>query len=234
MKSGQRGSSRLPASAVQPIVLLLATAGLYAVASAEATASDARTGTTVVLVTLGDATIRLAPSSVTAGGVVFRVVNKGRTSRDFEVAGKRTTPVAPGKSASLQVELTKRPYRYVSRGAGHAGPLTGLVGVLAPCTHPTASTLNVTITLGQISLSRTTVPCGSVTLLVTNGQTAGDNHQFSLAIATLVSGGVFAPRLRPRKSARLTVNLPYKGKVYYFCQEPEHAENGESGFLTVK
>ena len=222
MKPGERGSSRAPARAVQGTIgLLLAIAGLCGVASAEATPLGARAGTTVVLVTLGDATIRLAPSSVTAGSVVFRVVNKGRTPRDFEVAGRRTPSVAPGKSASLKVELAKRPYRYVSRGAGQAAPLTGFVGVLAPCTHPTASTVNVTMTLGQISLSHTTLPCGSVTFLVTNGQTAGDNHQFSLAISTLVSGGVFAPRLRPGQTARMTVNLSYKGKVYYFCQEPE-------------
>jgi hypothetical protein len=162
------------------------------------------------------------------------VVNKGRTPRNFEIAGRRTASLAPGKTASLKVELAKRPYRYVSRGAGQAAPLTGFVGVLAPCTHPTASTVKVTMTLGQLSLSHTTVLCGSVRFLVTNRQAAGDNHQFSLAISTLASGGVFAPRLRPGQSATITVNLPYKGNVYYFCQEPEHAENGESGLLTVK
>jgi hypothetical protein len=230
-----QGSSRVTARAVERTIgLLLVMAGLCGVASAQATPVGARTGATVVLVTLGDATIGLAPSSVTAGSVVFRVVNKGRTPRDFEIAGRRTPPVAPGRSASLKVELTKRPYRYVSRGAGRPAPLTGFVGVLAPCTHPTASTVKVTMTLGQILLPHTTVRCGSVTFLVTNGQAAGDNHRFSLAISTLASGGVLAPRLRPRQSARMTVTLPYKGKVYYFCQEPEHAENGESGFLTVR
>jgi hypothetical protein len=93
--------------------------------------------------------------------------------------------------------------------------------------------VKVTITLGQISLSDTTVRCGTVRFLITNGQQAAESHDFNLAIATLASGNASGPRLRPGKSARMTVNLPYRGKVYYFCNEPEHAENGESGFLTV-
>jgi len=185
-----------------------------------------------VRVTLRDADVGLTPSSVIAGTVVFKVANKGRTPRDFEIAGKKTPAVAAGKSATLRVTFVAHPYRYASVGGRPAARLTGFVGVFPACSSPTATTITAKVTFGQISLSRTTVPCGLVTFEVTN--TGTEVHDLNFTLPTKASSDILGPRLKAGQSTTMVVNLPYKGPVYYFCREPEHAEMGESGYLTVR
>ena len=53
----------------------------------------------------------------------FKVTNKGKFKHDFKIAGKKTTMLKPGKSASLTVTLAKgKTYTYICTVPGHAQP----------------------------------------------------------------------------------------------------------------
>ena len=55
------------------------------------------------------------------GKVTFKVTNKGKIKHDFKIAGKKTTMLKPGKSASLTVTLAKgKTYTYICTVPGHA------------------------------------------------------------------------------------------------------------------
>ncbi len=206
---------------------------LAAVVAFATAAADVRAGTAIVHVTLGSTGITLSPSSVVAGNVVFTVTNRTRAPRDFEIGGKKTPPIAVGKSATLKAAFAPRPHKYLSVGQGKAAPLTGLLGVFPACTNPTVTTVEVSVALTKMTLSQTSVPCGTVTFVVTNTDTV-TVHNFSIALPTLVSGELQGPKIRPGQATTLVINLPYKGQVYYFCNQPEHGEMGESGLLTVQ
>lgn len=208
---------------------MVAAAGI----SAAAATAGVHGGPAIVRVTLSDTGVLLSPQSVISGDVVFKIANRSRTPRDFEVGGKRTPIIPAGKTGTLSGTLEARPYRYVSVGNDRSVRLTGFVGVLPACTRPTETTVTADITINQITLSQTTVPCGTVTFTVSNSDVS-DTHDLNFALPTVQGGQRFGSRLKPGQSAKMVVNLPYKGKIYYFCNEPEHAENGESGFLTVR
>ena len=214
---------------MQRAIVVLATIGVAASAASAGIPPQAA----VVRITLRDADVTLEPSSVIAGNVVFKVANKGRTPRDFEIAGKKTPALAAGKSATLRAAFAARPYRYVSAGGRRAARLTGFLGVLHACTNPTATTVTVDITFGQMSFSQAAVPCGTVTFDVTNTD-VGYIHDLNFTLPTRASEEILGPRLKAGQSTKMVVNLPYKGQVYYSCREPEHGEMGESGYLTVR
>jgi uncharacterized cupredoxin-like copper-binding protein len=54
------------------------------------------------------------------GKVTFKLTNKGRLKHDFKIAGKKTSLVSPGKSASLTVTLKRGKYTYICTVPGHA------------------------------------------------------------------------------------------------------------------
>lgn len=197
--------------------------------------AQAQAGSFTVVVTITNSGLTLAPSTVPAGSVVFKIVNRAKIARDFEIAGKKTPIIGTGKSATLRVEV-KRFSRYFSVGPGHAR-LSGLLGVLEACAKPTTSTVAVQITFGMITLSQSTVPCGTVTFVVTNKDAL--IHAFTVYVPTTVGAEVHGPRLRPGATASTMVSFPYKGNVYYFCREYLHNEGqeesrNESGNLTVR
>src|SRR5437867_9430915 len=104
-------------------------AALVVAGSSLATAvagAQARVGSFTVVVTITNSELKLAPSTVPAGSLVFKIVNKAKIARDFEIAGKKTPIIGIAKSATLRAKVTKRPYRYVSVGPGHAR-LSGLL-----------------------------------------------------------------------------------------------------------
>jgi uncharacterized cupredoxin-like copper-binding protein len=71
----------------------------------------------------------LSKKSVAKGKVAFKVVNKGATSHDFKIAGKKTPLLARGKSATLTVTFKKAGrYPYLCTIPGHAAG--GMKGVL--------------------------------------------------------------------------------------------------------
>jgi uncharacterized cupredoxin-like copper-binding protein len=76
----------------------------------------------------------------------------------------------------------------------------------------------------KFTLSKTSVPHGTVTFKVTNKGKL--NHDFKIS-------GKKTPLLKPGKSAKLTVTLK-KGKHAYLCTVAGHATLGMKGVVTVK
>ena len=202
-----------------------------------ATQAHARVSATTILVTMTDSKLKLERTIVPVGTVVFRVVNKGRTPHDFRVASHRTRTIPAGKTATLKVDFAKAgsyPFGWGRRA--RAGELS----VFRPCTDPASSTISVAMTTGKITLSRTSVPCGTVTFVVTNTDRGEPGvHQFAVDLGLLRSvparnAGIIGPYVTPGQTARLTVMFKAKGKVYYFCNVSEHDEQGEEfGYLSL-
>jgi hypothetical protein len=194
-----------------------------------------KAGSFTVTVTITNSRVTLAPLTVPAGSVVFNIVNRANSARDFEIAGKKTPMIATGRSATLRVEVTKRPSPYFSVGPRQAR-LSGLVGVLVACTKPTTSTVDVQIISGKITLSHATVPCGTVTFVVTNKEDPATQkiHEFDVDVPTDVKGGASSPRLLPGQTAKVRISFPFKSdQVYYACRQGRDFEMGEEGFLVV-
>ena len=104
----------------------VAVAGLALAGSALA----APTATTVT-VTAGKPSERkftLSKRSVPAGTVTFKVANKGKTTHDFKIAGKKTKMLAAGKTATLRVTLKKGKAAFLCTVPGHAA--AGMKGTL--------------------------------------------------------------------------------------------------------
>lgn len=104
----------------------LAVAGLTLAASALAAPNAA-----TVTVTAGkpsELKFTLSKSSVPSGSVTFTVANKGKSTHDFKIAGKKTAVLRPGKTAKLTVALTKGKAAYLCTLPGHAA--AGMKGTL--------------------------------------------------------------------------------------------------------
>jgi uncharacterized cupredoxin-like copper-binding protein len=108
-------------------VAVLAAVSLSAVAAVPASASvHATAASTTVTVTAGKPSefrFTLSRKSVKAGKVTFKIVNKGHLSHDFNIGGKTSHMVKPGKSTTLTVTLKKgnRPYKCTVPGHAAAG-----------------------------------------------------------------------------------------------------------------
>jgi len=200
------------------------------------TQAHAQASATTILVTMTDSKLRLQRAIVPVGTVVFRVVNKGRTRHDFRIGGHRTRTIAAGKTATLKVDFAKPGgYPYGSGRRASAGELS----VFRPCPDPASSTISAEMTTGKITLSQTSVPCGTVTFVVTNTDKGPGVHQFAIDLGLLRSvparnARIIGPYVTPGQTARLTVTFNAKGKVYYFCNVSEHDEQGEEfGYLSL-
>ena len=85
------------------------TATVIAVAPFAAARPAAQQKTTTITVIAKEYKFTLSKKSAPAGNVIFKVVNKGKITHDFKIAGKKTSNIAkPGKSAKpLTVTLKK-------------------------------------------------------------------------------------------------------------------------------
>ena len=205
-----------------------------AASNVKAGTAQAETGSFRVAVTITNSGLNLVPSTVPAGSVVFKIVNKATSARDFEIAGEKTPVIGAGKLATLRVVVARRPYSYLSAGPGQAR-LTGVLGVFRPCANPTTSTVQVQVTTGVIRLSQSTVPCGTVTFVVTNKQVHGSwsaVHDFEVFVPTAARDGL-SGLLHPGESAKVTIDIPFKGKVYYDDGVGLNNEIGGEGWLVV-
>lgn len=210
----------------------VALAGVAAFAATAVSALAAGSENATIRVTLTDGGVTLTPSSVIAGITVFTVSNRGRAPRDFEIAGKKTPALAAGTTATLRATFAPRPYRYVS--VGRTGRFSGFVGVLRGCATPSASSVTATFKSDyRLELSRTSLPCGTVTFHIVNSD-VGIVHSFNVILVTLVNSELRGPTLQAGQSKTLVVKLPYDGQVYYYDAENENAEYGDSGYLTVR
>src|SRR5688572_32916312 len=78
---------------------------------------------TTVTVTAGkpsELKFTLSKTSVPAGAVTFRVTNKGKSTHDFKIAGKKSALLRPGKTAVLAATLKKGKAAYLCTLPGHA------------------------------------------------------------------------------------------------------------------
>jgi uncharacterized cupredoxin-like copper-binding protein len=106
---------------------------------------------------------------------------------------------------------------------------TAVVALPAGAHQTKASAGTVGVTAGlpgefKFKLSKTSVPAGKVTFIVTNRGNLP--HDFKI-------GGKKTPLLQSGKSSKLVVTLK-KGKAAYLCTVSGHAAAGMKGTLTVK
>ena len=108
------------------LTISVAIAGLVLAATALA-APNAST----VTVTAGkpsELKFTLSKTSVPAGVVTFKLTNKGKSTHDFKIAGKKSAMLRPGKTAVLVVTLKKGKAAYLCTLPGHAA--AGMRGTL--------------------------------------------------------------------------------------------------------
>ena len=97
----------------------------------------------------------------------------------------------------------------------------------APAAHTASKATTVTVAASEFKfkLSKTSVPKGSVTFVVTNkGKIV---HDFKI-------DGKVTPMIKGGKSATLVVTFAKAGKFPYLCTVPGHAAAGMKGTFTVK
>ena len=107
---------RLKVSIGVGLAALIAVLGATSIALARTQAATA----TTVTVKASEFKFRLSTNSARHGVVIFKVTNRGKIAHDFRIAGKKTTKLGPGKSATLRVTLTKGPHKYICTVDSHA------------------------------------------------------------------------------------------------------------------
>jgi uncharacterized cupredoxin-like copper-binding protein len=118
--------------------LVVALAGLVIVvvcgsAQAASRPGQAEVGHTTALlksVNVAASEFKFVLSSKTAkrGIVIFRVKNVGKLGHDFQIDGRKTKVISPGKSATLRVVFVRKgSYPYKCTVPGHAA--AGMAGV---------------------------------------------------------------------------------------------------------
>ena len=137
--------------------------------------------------------------------VIFTVINKGKISHDFKIAGKKTPTLLPGKTAKLTVKFTKKgQYAFLCTLPGHARRgHEGQVrrrrhGKPVATTTPTTTTPTTTTTpppTGPVgnanddrngehvrvrasTLSQQSIPSGQVTFVIKNN--GNEVHNFTV------------------------------------------------------
>ena len=232
-----------------PKLISVAVAGLLCAAvfgAALVGTAVARAADTAVSVTLTNTKVSLSQKTVTVGTVRFTVANKSTSARKFSIAGKTTPAIAPGKTATLRVNVhvegqlrprLDRSRRHCqgchrrrlahSSGNSRSRPDRARRPRAAPdltvCPHPVSTTVTVLMTDGHFEFSQTTIPCGSVTFALTNAGTL--EHTISL-------GGGAKPGLNPERAGSITANLT-PGDLYWECGTFGHDDVGEEGVLVV-
>jgi len=195
--------------AVPIAVVGLAGAGLWAPAAARAATP------TSVTATITNSRILFTPSYVPTGALVITVVNRTKDRRDFGVGARRTGPIAAGRSALLTVTVSGSGDRefssVVAAGSRHitgrSRRLTAALHLFEPCNDASATTVDVQIdeSAGGLTLSPTTIPCGTVTFDITDVDTP--NARLVVSAEMPPQSGL-APQLNPGETATLTVDFP--------------------------
>ena len=91
--------------------VLLVGAVLFSITGFAAGSRSTASGTTVT-VTLGNSAVKLSKTSLPSGAVTFSVTNKGTKPQYFSIGGKKTATLAPGKKATLVVNLKAGTVKY--------------------------------------------------------------------------------------------------------------------------
>jgi uncharacterized cupredoxin-like copper-binding protein len=216
--------------------------GAAVLATGSGASPNAATATSRVTVVGTEFKFKLSKRSVPTGTVIFTFKNKGKIAHNFKIAGKKTPLIAPGKSATLRVKISKKGrYAYLCTLAGHAR--LGMKGVFAvgttappppttttepPTTTDTvpgpATTVQVDMFEYRFDLSQSSVPQGTVTFVITNR--GSEPHNFD--IAGVRAGAI----LGPGQTETWTIGLPAKTYITV-CDVPFHVDRGMTGNLTV-
>jgi plastocyanin len=208
---------------------------------------------TLITVSAKEFSFTMSKRSVPVGTTVtFNVVNKGKITHNFFIAGKVTKMLSPGQSAKLTVKFSKKglfPYLCTLTGHANAG-MKGkfAVGVAAPkptpvpttttaptttTTPPPTSTVPVgtaktTVTVNMVDyafqLSQSTIPSGQITFVIHN--IGNEVHNFAIL------GNKAGAQIAPGTSETWTVSLP-PGTYNYQCDVPFHVDKGMVGQFTV-
>ena len=189
--------------------------------------SSGSASVTTVTVTMKEFKFALSRRSVPIGTVVFKLVNRGKLAHDFKIAGKKSALIKPGATGSLRVTFSKAGrYPYTCTVPGHtAGGMKGVLTVTAGTAPPgVKTTVDVAGTEFAFTLSRQSVPVGTVTFVVANQGTIVHNFRIN---------GKTTPLIDPGNSATLTVVFTKPGRYPYDCTIPGHADGGMKGVLTV-
>jgi uncharacterized cupredoxin-like copper-binding protein len=233
------------------VLVALGAAGLAVAFAATGSASPRAADATIkITVNASEFKFGLSRRSVPVGSTVaFKVVNKGKISHDFKIAGKKTKTLNPGESQTITVKFSKKGrFGYLCTLVGHASAGmkgTFSVGVAAvkppPVTTTTTTTTtttptvtgpignaNTTVNVGmfeyRFDLDKTTIPSGQVTFVITNrGQ---EVHNFS------INGVKQGAIIGPGQTETWTVGLPARN-YGYVCDVPFHADRGMTGNFTV-
>ena len=112
--------------------VLLVVALVTLLAAASAYGGSQLASATTVTVTAGkpsELKFTLSKKTVPKGAVTFKVTNKGTSSHDFKIAGKKTALLARGKAATLKVTFKKAgKFAFLCTVPGHAA--AGMKGTL--------------------------------------------------------------------------------------------------------
>jgi uncharacterized cupredoxin-like copper-binding protein len=228
---------------------LLAPGGSATVRTPAKTHAGRSAKVTRVAVVAKEFSFKLSKRKVPKGTVIFTIVNKGKISHDFKIAGKKTKTLNPGKKATLRVVFKKKGrFAYVCTLPGHAR--LGMKGVLGvnvtpppPAPPPTTgtttttppppptgtvgtgnTTVNVDMSEYRFDLSQASVPSGQVTFVITNKDE--EVHNFDLV------GVKAGALLAPGQKETWTVSLPPKGYTGV-CDVPFHIDRGMTPSFTV-
>lgn len=226
------------------VLAALAAAGVVAgiFVSGGGASANASQGVIRVNVAATDFKFTLSRRSAPIGTVIFTVTNKGKKPHDFKIAGKKTSPLAPGRAATLRVTFSKQGrYPYLSTVSGQAA--AGMKGVFtvgpAPITptpsatftttpttvSTTVGTANTTVKVDMFDdngpprfvLSQTTVPSGMVTFVITNKCVS----YCSFNLVGVKAGAL----LGPGESEMWTVAL-HAGRYAYHCDALPYVMKG--------
>src|SRR5215467_9864923 len=107
---------RLKLSTGIALAALIAALGAASIAFAHPQAA----ASTTVKVTATEFKFKLSTKTAKHGVTIFKVTNKGKIAHDFKIAGKKTSKLSPGKSATLKVTLSKGNHKYICTVPGHA------------------------------------------------------------------------------------------------------------------
>ncbi len=138
--------------------------------------------------------------------VIFTVVNKGKISHDFKIAGKKTKTLAPGQKTTLKVTFPKKgAVAFLCTLPGHAqSGMKGKfgVGVAAPAptpttTHTTTTTTTTATTTGPEPLQGD--PVAGKAVFAANG--CASCHTLAAAGAS----GTYGPNLDMAKPGQARV-----------------------------
>ena len=215
--------------------LLLATVALLAGADGSAVRGSGTAGPVSITVTAGkpsENSFTLSRRTVPAGTVVFRVVNAGKVRHDFEIAGRTTRVIGPGRSATLTVAFAKAgAFAYSSSVTGQAaGGMRGTLTVRAPAlpATTTSATPAVTVTTATTAAATTSTaatttpaapvsePCASPSSTTVN--VAIFDFGFTLSRTTVPCGQV-------------TFQVVNTGQVFHSFDVEVPVANGRQGFL---